>query len=308
LAQPTLYGVAPMIITCPHCQTRYQVADQAIGDGGRSVQCASCTQSWHATPHSAQEASPPAQLALRRSSPLQSENDQADIVVSAGEEAALDETMLKAGGTKPAVAGPEAKPGAKPDKKSKKGKKKPLKAKSAQARFIERRSREIFDSMPMARLGRIGSAVFLIVALLVMITAVLGRDMAVSTFPDLASLYALAGFKTNVVGLELGDVRTISTLQNGNRVLVVGGRISSTVDGVVPVPPIRVSLIGADGAEIYNWRVRADAAELGGRETLRFETQLAAPPRKAVKVRLSFDITGFAGQDETDAMSPVGTN
>jgi predicted Zn finger-like uncharacterized protein len=39
-----------MIIVCPNCSTRYEVAAQAIGDHGRSVQCANCTRSWHAKP------------------------------------------------------------------------------------------------------------------------------------------------------------------------------------------------------------------------------------------------------------------
>jgi len=35
-----------MIITCPHCQTKYQVAYEAIGSAGRKVQCAQCRQAW----------------------------------------------------------------------------------------------------------------------------------------------------------------------------------------------------------------------------------------------------------------------
>ena len=35
-----------MIITCPNCQTKYQVTYEAIGSAGRKVQCASCNQSW----------------------------------------------------------------------------------------------------------------------------------------------------------------------------------------------------------------------------------------------------------------------
>ena len=39
-----------MIITCPHCQTRYQVAFEAIGAAGRKVQCAHCQQAWSQRP------------------------------------------------------------------------------------------------------------------------------------------------------------------------------------------------------------------------------------------------------------------
>jgi len=212
------------------------------------------------------------------------------VPVSAEQEVALDREMANADAAGRTKTQADAAQG-------EKSKKRPVKPKSAQARFIERRSREIFDSMPMARVKRLGSALFLVAVIVVIGTAFLGRNMVVAAFPDLASLYKLVGIEINVVGLDLTEVRTISTLQNGNRVLVVDGRITSTVGRTVEVPPIRVSLIGANGAEIYNWRVRAEDSELEPGDSITFETQLAAPPQNAVTVRLSFDTMGFAPND-----------
>ena len=39
-----------MIITCPHCQTKYQIAYRAIGSTGRKVQCCYCQQAWRERP------------------------------------------------------------------------------------------------------------------------------------------------------------------------------------------------------------------------------------------------------------------
>ena len=39
-----------MIITCPHCQTKYQVTFDAIGSAGRKVQCAHCHRDWQQAP------------------------------------------------------------------------------------------------------------------------------------------------------------------------------------------------------------------------------------------------------------------
>ena len=39
-----------MILTCPACDTKYVVKDDAIPPGGRQVRCASCKYSWHQDP------------------------------------------------------------------------------------------------------------------------------------------------------------------------------------------------------------------------------------------------------------------
>lgn len=44
-----------MILTCPACDTKYVVKDGAIPPGGRQVRCASCKHSWHQDPEGSAE-------------------------------------------------------------------------------------------------------------------------------------------------------------------------------------------------------------------------------------------------------------
>ncbi len=39
-----------MILTCPHCSTRYLTDPVALGPTGRQVRCAKCGHTWHAMP------------------------------------------------------------------------------------------------------------------------------------------------------------------------------------------------------------------------------------------------------------------
>jgi predicted Zn finger-like uncharacterized protein len=39
-----------MILTCPECETRFVVPDNAIQDDGRKVRCAQCSHVWHQKP------------------------------------------------------------------------------------------------------------------------------------------------------------------------------------------------------------------------------------------------------------------
>lgn len=49
-----------MILTCPQCSTRYLVDARALGGTGRTVRCANCANTWHATP--LEDAPPPLDL------------------------------------------------------------------------------------------------------------------------------------------------------------------------------------------------------------------------------------------------------
>lgn len=49
-----------MIVTCPHCQTRYQLRPESLGEKGRTVRCSSCGERWFVPPRpDARPAHPP---------------------------------------------------------------------------------------------------------------------------------------------------------------------------------------------------------------------------------------------------------
>jgi predicted Zn finger-like uncharacterized protein len=252
-----------MIITCPHCKTRYTVADGAIGKDGRHVQCAKCGNFWLADRASV-EASPP---------PATPESEVTADPIGSEAEADAEFHALEIGEDRP-----------------RKGRgRKRGRPRQARARAMAKRHRDIARRLPAARMRQylgIGSA-----TLAALVVAVLfgSREMVVRNFPDLASLYGLMGMQVNVVGLEFSEVRTVRSVQDGVPVLFVEGRIRNVGGRTQALPPIRVSLYAEDGTDIYEWRAAPGASALETGETLRFETQLTEPPEGVARVKLRFD-------------------
>ncbi len=106
----------------------------------------------------------------------------------------------------------------------------------------------------------------------------LGRAEVVRVLPETASLFRMIGLSVNLRGLAFAGVKTRTELLDGVAVLVVEGRIESDSDSAVMVPPLRIALHDAAGAELYAWTTLVDAATLRPGESLSFRAQMASPP------------------------------
>jgi predicted Zn finger-like uncharacterized protein len=279
-----------VVIACPHCGTRYQLAYEAIGAKGRNVGCAHCGQSWEAhadRPRPALVAEDPklielAETALdekfRMEEQRQRERRAArarpagapvdDTAAAAAHQRTLDEV-------KAAVAGHDA---AKPSPNDHK----------RQQREFSQRQKSLYSNLPQARARRLLRLAALGAVILVFGGGLMFRDAIVSQFPQLAASYAAIGLKVNVVGLEFSDLSTVKSLDSGDEVLVVDGKISNIESHQVSVPQVTVTLTDRAGVALYEWSMTPRATELEPDEVVGFETRLTSPPPAATGVRLSF--------------------
>lgn len=255
-----------MIITCPHCQTKYQVTYEAIGSVGRKVQCAQCQQAWQQRPLPKDDATPEQKLAFEAIA-----EDALDEVMAAEErnvaaEAAQREQDRQAG---------EA------------GKVDPAVIRRRQRAFTRRQS-AMEAELPLAKLRRTMRVIGLVLLAGVLGTGFLGRVAVVEQFPDMAGVYESVGLGVNVVGLDFSNVSSQRTLRDGKEVLMVSAQIVGLMPNPVKVPAVVVTLIDANGQGIYEWSVTPSVRDLMGGERSTFDTQLTQPPGNAVRVRLSF--------------------
>lgn len=254
-----------MIITCPHCQTKYQVTYEAIGSAGRKVQCAHCQQAWQQRP---------------LSKPDTPEQKQAFEAIA---EDGLDEAMQA---EESAVAA-ELAQRLELEKQAAAGRVDPALVRKRQKAFTRRQTAMAAD-LPLARLRRTLRVVGFVLVAAIVATAYFGRVMVVERFPAMAGVYEAVGLGVNVVGLDFSNASSMRTLQDGKEVLVVSAQIVGLEPEPVLVPAVVVTLIDVHGHGIYEWSVAPAVRDLMAGERSSFDTQLTLPPGEAERVRLTF--------------------
>lgn len=312
-----------MIITCPNCQTSYQLAERAIGSAGRKVSCAQCQESWHATPEPEPAKVRPKPKLVTEEKTQETPEDQPipedkDKLFDAEGEAALDaefeqaENESQGGDTekqpKPVAEEPEKVAQSVADKSKADESEAEAEGTSAEAekadvydttkigtglkgkrrQAMQKRQVALRKKLPMGRIR--SNARF---ALLVLFVWLLGgglffRTDIVRVAPDMAGFYAAIGLPVNVIGLEFENVETLRTMQNGVDVTLVTGHVRNIGGGQVQVPPIVVSILDGEGASLYSWSVTPLSRVLGPHEKLEFEARLNSAPENAANVKLAF--------------------
>ncbi|WEJ58933.1 zinc-ribbon domain-containing protein [Devosia sp. FJ2-5-3] len=264
-----------MIITCPNCQTKYQVTYEAIGSVGRKVQCASCQQSW--------QQRPPA--------PMVSPEPESDQLFEEIAEDALDEA-LQAEQREAAQQEAEERRARRLAERAQEPEKKKKTADAAELRkrqqAFSRRQTAMFSSLPMARMRRTARIVAGGLLACIVGLGFFGRVQIVERYPDLAGLYSAVGLGVNVVGLDLAQLQSSRSVAEGKEALAVSAQIVGMMSDPVAVPPVLVSLLDAEDRTVYEWIVSPRVRDLMAGERATFDTRLSLPPSEAVRVRLSF--------------------
>ena len=265
-----------MIITCPHCQTKYQVTYDAIGSAGRKVQCAHCHRDWQQAPP-APEAEPDPIVA-------EMSEDGLDEALMSEAQAVAEEVAARLSETSPPAPAPApgteagARPGAPAD----------AAALRRQQKAFSRRHDEMVSRLPLARLRRSARVAGALLLAGLLALAYFGRVPIVDRYPALAGLYAGLGLGVNVVGLDFSNVESGLESLGGRDVLSVSAQIVGLMPRPQKVPPVVVSLLDAEGRPVYEWSVQTRVPDLMAGERASFDTRLSSPPKDAVRVRLSF--------------------
>jgi hypothetical protein len=138
---------------------------------------------------------------------------------------------------------------------------------------------------PGRRGGRaIGPVAWLSMLLLVLVGAALylGRNQVVEALPMLAPYYQKVGIPVALrSGLELRNLTSSRSEEQGRAVLVVAGEIHNTADRERTLPRVRVALLDDSRTEIEFGLFHAEVATLAPGASASFEAKLLDPPAAA---------------------------
>ena len=251
-----------MLLTCPSCDTRYQVDEAAIDRAaGRQVRCANCGYLWHFAPVLAEHV--PELGAAAPARPVG--GARAPATATAGVAAAAGPPM----GVPTAASGP-APADFSADMST------TLELGSAAAPAIE--------GMHPALRGLLQVGAALAIAAVILLP-ILGRNAVVEIWPESAKAYQVVGLNTTSPGAGL-DLK-VTPLRSESS-FVVTGEITNTTPRPMSVPPLRVALLDTTKRELGFQIVDAPAGTLPPGGSLRFKTVFEHPSVAAADVVATF--------------------
>jgi predicted Zn finger-like uncharacterized protein len=130
-----------------------------------------------------------------------------------------------------------------------------------------------------------------VLALLVVASAVIGRNEIVAGFPASAPIYQTLGLPITLqLGLQFEGVVSRRLVEGGVAVLVVEGAIVNVTEQDRPVPPIRVTLLDGGGRRLQQELFQAEDTRLDGGGRTTFSGRLVNPAEQARNFSVTFDL------------------
>ncbi len=130
-----------------------------------------------------------------------------------------------------------------------------------------------------------------VLAVLVVASAVIGRNEIVAGFPASATLYQRLGLPiTQQLGLQFEGITSQRLEEGGVTVLVVEGAIVNVSEHDRAVPPIRVTLLDDGGRRLQQELFKAKEIELEAGAKTSFSGRLVNPAEQARNFSVTFEV------------------
>ena len=284
-----------MILTCPSCETRYEVEASALPPGGRTVRCAKCGNSWTEQPPadmplSVQPEAPmpqevgfdspaPAPAPARAPAPAPGPREESldfPSPVPAPEETGFDDDEDDF--EVPSLEDIDDMPNIAPRGRGKKAKK-PKRGRKASAGGGK-------------SLGlMIGWISLLVFVLGLVVGGLFGRDAIIASWPPAYQFYDAIGMGDPPLSelLDIRDIKPVPSRDKDNKALLtITGSVVNISGDPQPVPKLAGALLDAKRKPVFEWTFEASKSELKPGEKIEFSTLVPDPPKTAQGLKISF--------------------
>lgn len=240
-----------MILTCPACNTHYQIADSALADpAGRDLRCAQCGHQWRYVLGSESSTEPPvlpAPAEPARAKPGPATAEPAPVVPP---------PSPPTPGRSPRVEAPAVPP-------------QPVRPATARG----------------ARTG-IGCLLVIVIIAVAIAAIVVDRNQIVAWWPPAGGLYRHVGLRPEPPGAGL-EIAKVTPSRSGDS-LMVEGDVANPTGSERTIPRLRVILRDSTGKELTSKIIDPPAAQLAAGAVSHFKTQFEHPSDAATGVAVTF--------------------
>lgn len=268
-----------MHIVCPNCTTSFAINPAALGEGGRTVRCSRCKETWLARPQDALETVAQAPAPQRAPRDVAAEWDamaqedetpevesppiSADLPSAGRHEADADwTTAARHDGHDEDDEPPQ------------------------RSRLRQLFAMPPFPPIPM--LQGAGLTVTCATLAAVALAMIVWRNDVVRLLPQTAGFYRLVGLDVNLRGLAFKDIKITYETADAKPVLVIEGMIVGHNKEPVGIPRLRFSVRDAQGAEVYAWNAVLEQSVLKPGDRAWFKSRLASPPPEGRSIDIRF--------------------
>jgi hypothetical protein len=128
------------------------------------------------------------------------------------------------------------------------------------------------------------------VVVLLLVSAIIGRNGIVGKFPATAAVYQSVGLNVDPdLGLEFKDVTLDWQREGGAFVLVVEGEIVNLSKANLVIPPVRMAILDGEGRELQHEFFNLNEGEIAAGNRIPFTGRLVDPIEQGENFRLTFD-------------------
>ena len=274
--------VPSMRITCPECDSGFDVPDNAVPEKGRKLKCSQCQHKWHQMPLADSPAPAAAPKAKAKAKPKPKKEPEPNADQEEGEDADID----FGGGETDTAKGDDD--GGFPMSGS--GERDPNDDDDFDAPPIPRRQNMGAAAKPSRRGRYIAIAAAAIFLLIIPGGLVGARAPLVSTVPAISPLFDAIGLHVSVPGEELiiQNVGAWRKTEGGVERMLIQGEIRNETQKMQSVPVLRAMIMDAAGAELQSAPYTPEAALLVPGDVLAFAYEIPNPGPNAVRVTVSF--------------------